>query len=259
VVPITYQDLEDKVVLVTGAAQGIGLAYARRFVTEGATVVLVDRAAESLENAAADLNESGRRGKAVAHVVDVTDRDSVEGLARRLEEDFGSLDGLVNNAAVFSTIEMKPFWEITDGEWEGLMAVNLRGPWLLTSVLLPLLRKSASASVVNIGSDAALMGRQGYLHYVASKGGVTAMTFAMSHELGEFGIRVNTLSPGPVYTEIKRETVSAAQREAMVARQALHRTAEPDDMSSLAAFLISSESNYITGQTISVNGGLLHR
>lgn len=258
-VPITYQDLEDKVVLVTGAAQGIGLAYARRFVTEGATVVLVDRAAESLENATADLNESGRRGKAVAHVVDVTDRDSVEGLARRLEEDFGSLDGLVNNAAVFSTIEMKPFWEITDGEWEGLMAVNLKGPWLLASVLLPLLRKSACASVVNIGSDAALMGRQGYLHYVASKGGVTAMTFAMSHELGEFGIRVNTLSPGPVYTEIKRETVSAAQREAMVARQALHRTADPDDMSSLAAFLISSESNYITGQTISVNGGLLHR
>lgn len=258
-VPITYQDLEDKVVLVTGAAQGIGLAYARRFVTEGATVVLVDRAAESLENATADLNESGRRGKAVAHVVDVTDGDSVEGLARRLEEDFGSLDGLINNAAVFSTIEMKPFWEITDGEWEGLMAVNLKGPWLLTSMLLPLLRKSASASVVNIGSDAALMGRQGYLHYVASKSGVTGMTFAMSHELGEFGIRVNTLSPGPVYTEIKRETVSAAQREAMVARQALHRTADPDDMSSLAAFLISSESDYITGQTISVNGGLLHR
>lgn len=227
--------------------------------TEGSTVILVDRAAASLEKAAAVLNESESRGKALAYVVDVTDRKSVDELARKLEEDFGFVDGLINNAAVFSTIEMKPFWEITDGEWEALMAVNLKGPWLMTSVLLPLLRRSTSASVVNIGSDAVLLGRQGYLHYVASKGGVTGMTFSMSHELGDFGIRVNTLSPGPVYTEINRETVSDSQREAMVARQALHRIAGPDDMASLAAFLISSDSNYITGQTISVNGGLLHR
>lgn len=253
-----YNGIEDKVVVVTGAAQGIGLGYARRLISEGATVILVDRAAAALEQATAHLNDEGT-GKAFAYVVDVADPQSCTDLARELSAQVGRVDGLINNAAIFSTIEMKPFWEIGIDEWDRLMSVNLKGPWLLTSALLPLLRASTGASVVNIGSDAVNMGRSGYLHYVASKGGVTAMTFAMSHELGEFGIRANTLSPGPVYTEVARDTVSAAQKEAMLARQALHRTAGPDDMTSLAVFLISDDSSYLTGQTISVNGGLIHR
>ncbi|MFJ6359467.1 SDR family NAD(P)-dependent oxidoreductase [Pseudarthrobacter oxydans] len=256
---MSYTDLEDKVVVITGAAQGIGRSYAGRFITEGATVILVDKSQDGVEHAAASLNEDGAKGKAIAHVVDVSDRQSCRQLASSLTDDFGRVDGLVNNAAIFSTIEMKPFWDITDDEWDQIMAVNLRGPWLLTSVLLPLLRASDSASIVNIGSDAVAMGRQGYLHYVASKGGVTGMSFAMSHELGDSGIRVNTLSPGPVYTDVQRGTVTSAQKESMVARQALHRTAGPEDMTSLAAFLISNDSSYITGQTISVNGGLIHR
>lgn len=256
---MTYVDLPSKVIVVTGAAQGIGLAYARRLVDEGATVVLADRAADSVEQAAAALNENGSQGKAIAHVIDVASANSCAELAESLAKEFGRVDGLVNNAAIFSTITMKPFWEISTDEWDRLMDVNLKGPWLLTTALLPLLRASAGASIINIGSDAVAMGRQGYLHYVTSKGGVTGMTFSMSHELGEFGIRVNTLSPGPVYTEVSRDTVSASQKEAMMARQALHRTAGLDDMTSLVAFLLSDDSGYITGQTISVNGGLLHR
>jgi NAD(P)-dependent dehydrogenase (short-subunit alcohol dehydrogenase family) len=256
---MSYTDLANKVVIVTGAAQGIGLAYARRLMDEGTTVVLADRAADSVDRAAVALNENGSHGKAFAHAIDVSSAKSCAALAESLTKEFGIVDGLVNNAAIFSTITMKPFWEISTYEWDLLMAVNLKGPWLLTSALLPLLRASAGASIINIGSDAVAMGRQGYLHYVASKGGVAGMTFSMSHELGEFGIRVNTLSPGPVYTEVSRDTVSAAQKEAMMARQALHRTAGPDDMAGLVAFLLSEESSYITGQTISVNGGLLHR
>ncbi|MFI6906153.1 SDR family NAD(P)-dependent oxidoreductase [Nonomuraea sp. NPDC050394] len=248
--------LAEKIIVVTGAAQGIGAAYARRLVEEGGTVVLADRNHEGAEATAASL---GGPGKALAYPLDVADRGSCEALAAHLGGAHGRVDGLVNNAAIFSTIRMKPFWEITDDEWDRLMAVNLRGPWLLTSVLLPLLRASASASVVNIGSDAVQLGRSGYLHYVAGKGGVQGMTYSMARELGEFGIRVNTLSPGPVYTEVARETVTPAQREAMIAAQALHRAAGPDDMSGVLAFLLGDDSAYLTGQTISVNGGLVHR
>lgn len=247
---MTYSGLDSKVVVVTGSAQGIGLGYAQRLAKEGATVALVDRS-ERIHDAAEGIGS--------AHVVDVSDPDSCAALAAALDSRYGRIDGLLNNAAIFSTLEMKPFWEITVEEWDLLMAVNLRGPWLVTSSMLPLLRKSAAASVVNVGADAVNMGRPGYLHYVASKGGVTAMTFSMSHELGEFGIRVNTLSHGPIYTEVARETVSTAQKEAMIARQALHRTGGPEDLTSLAAFLLSDDSSYLTGQTISVNGGLIHR
>lgn len=254
---MTFKGLSGKVVVVTGAAQGIGAGYARRLVEEGATVYFADRNVDGVRNAV-DSAPAGP-GKAVVAELDVTSADSCQQLAATIQRDHGRLDGLLNNAAIFSTITMKPFWEITEQEWDALMAVNLKGPWLLTSTLLPLLRNSPSASVVNIGSDAVLMGRPNYLHYVASKGGVHGMTFSMSRELGGFNIRVNTLSPGPVYTEVHRETVSPQQREAMLAAQSLHRTAAPEDMTALAAFLLSDESTYITGQTYSVNGGLVHR
>lgn len=253
---MSYLGLDEKVVVVTGGGQGIGAAYVERLIHEGSTVVVADlngdRAAEVARRAEGP-------GEAVAFECDVASRESCRDLARFVGEAYERVDGLINNAAVFATIEMKPFWEITDGEWDRLMAVNLRGPWLVTTCIMPLLRNSAAASVVNIGSDAVGMGRPRYLHYTASKGGVQGMTYGMSHELGELGIRVNTLSPGPVYTEVKRETVTPGQREAMLAAQALHRSAGPEDMTALAAFLISDDSAYITGQTISVNGGLYHR
>jgi len=253
---MSMRGLDRKVIVVTGAAQGIGAAYARRLVEEGSTVALADVNRDGVEAACSAL---GGPGKASAHRVDVADRASCAAFADELTEAYGRVDGLVNNAAVFSTIRMKPFWEIDDEEWERVVAVNLRGPWLLTSALLPLLRRSDAASVVNIGSDAVHLGRPGYLHYVASKGGVQGMTFSMARELGEFGIRVNTLSPGPVYTEVPRETVTPQQREAMLSAQALHRPAEPDDMVGTAAFLLSDDAGYLTGQTISVNAGLVHR
>ncbi|GAB2703895.1 SDR family NAD(P)-dependent oxidoreductase [Nocardia thraciensis] len=246
---MSYSNIDRKVVVVTGAAQGIGAGYARRLHEAGATVAAVD-----LSPAVRNLTHCASH-----HLADVADPDSCRALAAELDGRYGRVDGLINNAAIFSTLRMKPFWEIAPEEWDRLMAVNLKGPWLLTSTLLPLLRRSDAASIVNIGSDAVQLGRSGYLHYVASKGGVTGMTFSMSHELGEYGIRVNTLSPGPVYTEVARETVSPEQKDAMLAAQALHRTAGPDDMTSLALFLLSDDSGYVTGQTISVNGGLVHR
>lgn len=250
-------DLRDKVVLVTGAAQGIGRAYARRVGQDGAHALLADVNAERAEAAAADLRAEGLAASAMP--VDVSDPASCAELASRVTAEHGRLDGLLNNAAIFSTIRMRPFWEIPVAEWDALMAVNVRGPWLLTTALLPLLREAEAASVVNISSDSLWMGRSGYLHYVTSKAGVYGMTHAMAHELGDFGIRVNTLSPGPVATEVDRATVSEAQKTAMQNAQALKRGAGPDDMVGVAAFLLSDDSRWMTGQTFHVNGGLLHR
>lgn len=249
-----YTGLDRKVIVVTGAAQGIGAAYARRLVAEGATVVAADRNGDGVRRLAEELGEL-----AIPFELDVARADSVKELAAFLTDRFGRVDGLLNNAAIFSTIRMAPFWEITEEEWDSILRVNVTGVWLLTSALVDLLRASGSASIVNIGSDSVVLGRQNYLHYVASKGAVTGMTYAMSKELGGFGIRVNTLSPGPVYTEIARDTVTEAQKQAMLASQAIKRTAGPEDMTSVAAFLLSDDSAYVTGQTISVNGGLWHR
>jgi NAD(P)-dependent dehydrogenase (short-subunit alcohol dehydrogenase family) len=249
--------LAGRVVVVTGGGQGLGRAYAQRVADDGGTAVVADINVEAGEKVVAEITGTG--GTAVFRRLDVGDPASCAELAGFVIDEFGALHGLVNNAAIFSTITMRPFWEIPIEEWDRLMAVNLRGPFLLTSALLPALRAASDASVVNVASDAVWLGRSGYLHYVASKGGVTGMTYSMAHELGHDGIRVNAISPGPTYTEVPRGTVSAAQRQAMQAAQALHRDAGPEDMVGVVAFLLGTDSRFITGQVLSVSGGMLHR
>ncbi|MCU1605767.1 MAG: 3-oxoacyl-[acyl-carrier protein] reductase [Modestobacter sp.] len=254
---MTRTDLAGRVVVVTGGGQGLGRAYAQRIVSDGGSVVIADLNEEKGAAVVAELTDGGGCARFVH--LDVGDPASVTALATTVEGEFGAVHGLVNNAAIFSTIQMRPFWEIPVEEWDRLMAVNLRGPWLVTSALLPALRAAGGASIVNVGSDAVWLGRSGYLHYIASKGGVTGMTHSMAHELGGDGIRVNSISPGPTYTEVPRGTVSPEQKVAMQAVQALHRDAEPADMVGVVAFLLSDDSRWVTGQTLSVNGGVLHR
>jgi len=249
-----YKGLDEKVIVVTGSAQGIGAAYVRRLAQEGATVIAADRNLEGVTALAAELGD-----RVVPYEIDVASIESAQRLAAFAAERFGRVDGLINNAAIFSTIRMAPFWEITEQEWDAISNVNIKGVWAVTSALIDLLKASRAASIVNIGSDSVVLGRSNYLHYVASKGAVTGMTYSMSKELGDFGIRVNTLSPGPVYTEVARDTVTEAQTNAMLAAQAIHRKAGPEDMTAVAAFLLSDDSAYVTGQTVSVNGGLWHR
>ena len=249
--------LDGRTVVITGGGQGLGRAYAHRTAADGATVVVADINSEGGEKVVAEILADG--GRAGFRRLDVADPASCADLAQFIASEHEAVHGLVNNAAIFSTIAMKPLWEISVDEWDRLMAVNLRGPFLVTSALLPSLRVAGSASVVNVASDAVWLGRKGYLHYVASKAGVSGMTMSMSHELGDDGIRVNAISPGPTYTEVPRGTVSEAQKQAMHDAQALHRDAGPEDMVGVVSFLLSDDSCFITGQTISVSGGLVHR
>ena len=246
--------LDQRIIIVTGGGQGIGRALSFHLASEGAQVIVADL---NHENAVAVAEEIGPG--AVGLKLDVSDSVSCALLAETVTQQFARVDGIVNNAAVFSTIKMKPFWQIDVTEWDSLMGVNVRGPWLVVSALLPLLRASQFGSIVNFGSDSVGEGRGGYLHYIASKAAVQGMTFAMSHELGEFGIRVNTISPGATKTEIPRSTVTPEQLENMLAARALHRVATPADLCGVVTFLLSDESAFITGQTLSVNGGSLHR
>ena len=240
---------KDKVAIITGAGQGLGRAYALRLAKEGAKVVV------------AELNTD--RGKAVAEEAkglfvrtNVADEASVQAMARQAVDAYGRIDILVNNAAIFSTLKMRPFWEIALAEWDELMGVNVRGVWLAAKAVVPQMRKQRSGRIVNISSGVVWMGRPNYLHYVASKGAVVAMTRAMARELGEFGINVNAITPGAVYTEVPRETVTPEQREAMIRAQSIKRAAAPQDLEGTVVFLCSDDAAFITGQTINVDGGL---
>jgi NAD(P)-dependent dehydrogenase (short-subunit alcohol dehydrogenase family) len=246
-----------KTAAVTGAAQGIGLGYARHLYEHGYSVALLDFNEAKLDSAARQFEDPGR---ALAVPVDVSDPYSCQKAAAVITERFGHLDGLINNAALFSTLQTQQFWDIPVEEWDRVMAVNVRGPWLVVTSLLPALKSAEAASIVNIGSDTALAGRPtGFMHYVTSKGAVQAMTFAMSRELGQFGIRVNTISPGFVQTEVANPRLSDDAKRALVAQQALPRMASPDDIAAVAEFLLSDASRHVSGQTVSVSGGWLHK
>jgi 3-oxoacyl-[acyl-carrier protein] reductase len=161
----------------------------------------------------------------------------------------------MNNAAVFSTITLKPFWELSVNEWDRLMAVNVRGTWLTMKAVVPPMREAGGGSIINISSTVVAGGRPNYLHYVASKAAVIGMTRSAARELGDFGIRVNCIMPGTIQTEVPRETVSPERRAALIASQSIKRAATPDDLVGVASFLASSDSQYMTGQTLDVDGG----
>jgi len=246
--------LQDRIALVTGAGQGIGRAFAERFSAEGAAVVVADRNPEAATTTAEKIAAGGGRARAAA--VDVTDAAGVERVVAETVSAWGRLDVLVNNAAIFSTITMKPFDEIDLAEWEAVVRVNLTGTFVCCKAVAGVMRSQGFGRIVNISSSTVLMGRAEYAHYVASKAGVVGLTRALARELGPYGVTVNAIMPGSTETEVPRETVTPEQARAIVGAQSVKRRITADDVVGAAVFLASADADLVTGQTVVVDGGL---
>lgn len=245
--------LQGNVAIITGAGQGIGRAFALHFALEGASIVVADIQESKATQVAQEIQE--RDGQALALKVDISQPESVKALVQEAIAHFGHVDTLVNNAAIFSTIKMKPFDEITFDEWSGLMAVNLTGTFLCCQAVAQHMRERQRGSIINISSSTVLMGRPWYAHYVTSKAGVVGLTRALARELGTYNITVNTVMPGSTETEVVRQTVSPEQAKSLLAGQSIHRRETPQDLVGALVFLASYESRFMTGQTLIVDGG----
>lgn len=245
--------LSGKVAIVTGAAQGIGAQYALALAREGAKVCIADVAAadEPQRLIAAEGSE------AIFVKTDVTDQGAVEAMVREAESAFGRVDILVNNAAIFASLKGKPFEEISSAEWDMVHAVNVRGVFECCKAAVPAMRRQGGGKIVNVASGTAFKGSPMLLHYVASKGAVVALTRALAREVGKDRIAVNCIAPGLTLSEGVKANASYddAFVSANTATRAFAREAEPADMLGTVVFLCSADSDFITGQTIVVDGG----
>jgi NAD(P)-dependent dehydrogenase (short-subunit alcohol dehydrogenase family) len=250
--------LKNRVAIVTGAARGIGQAYCRALAREGASIV----AADILSCAATVANVQETGGEALGMMVDVADAQSTQAMAAQTLQRFGRIDILVNNAAVYGGLKLTPFEQIPDAEWDHVMAVNVKGLWLCCKAVIPSMKQQGYGKIINISSDTIWMGIPLFLHYVTSKGAVFAFTRALARELSDTGIAVNTITPGYTMTEAAQgiadpETVGRI-RGWVLDQQIIKRNEEPSDLTGTVVFLASEDSDFITGQTINVNGGATH-
>ena len=248
--------LDNRVAIVTGGAKGIGRHYSLALAAEGARVMIAD-IVDGAELAAEIAARHGANSVA-AEVCDVSDESAVRRLVAATLERFGQIDVLVNNAALYAPLHEQKFTEIDVDLWDKVMAVNLRGPFLMAKHVAPDMAKRKYGKIINIGSGTAVRGIPWIMHYVTSKGGIMAMTRAMSRELGDDGIRVNTLMPGFTLSDSIVEQnpghVKTA-RDRAVASRAIKRDAMPEDLTGTLVFLASADSDFITGQMIAVDGG----
>jgi NAD(P)-dependent dehydrogenase (short-subunit alcohol dehydrogenase family) len=248
--------VRDRVVVISGGGQGIGREYAREFAAAGAIPVIAEINGESARNVVKEIEQSG--GRALAVETDVAEPESVAALVQTVLRDLGRIDVLVNNAAIFSSLEMRPFDEIPLDEWDAVLRVNVTGPFLCARAVAPHLRSAGWGRIINIMSGAVPLGVKNYLHYVTSKSALVGMTNSLARELGEHGITVNAVQPGGTFTEVPRQTVTEEGKARLIASQCIHREEVPMDLVGLVLFLSTPAAGFITGQTIACDGGLTH-
>ncbi len=247
--------LQNKITVITGAGHGIGKAYAQRFAAEGAQVVIADIDERAGESVAAALRES--RLLAWARTTDVRNYKSIEGLVHETLERFGRIDVLLNNAAIYVTERLwkGPVEELALDEWDRVMEVNLKGVFLCCRAIIPVMKTQKNGKIINIASGTFFSGTGNMPHYTTSKGGVIALTRVMARQLGQWGINVNCMTPGSTMSE---ETVTDAvrqRRESSARDRAFSRIELPEDITGTALFLASSDSDFMTGQLLLVDGG----
>lgn len=245
--------LADKRILITGAARGLGRSIAEAAASQGARLVLSDIREEELADTARFLREKGASVESL--VIDQADPLSIErGMSQVVEG--GGLDGLVNNAALATNVGGKSMMEYDLDLWDRVMAVNVRGLWLMTRAAVPLLTSSGHGKVINVASDTALWGAPKLMAYVASKGAVISMSRAMARELGEHNICVNVIAPGLTHCEAT-EYVPEARYTHYADGRSLKREQQPQDIDGTVLYLLSDWSDFVSGQVIPINGGFV--
>lgn len=251
---IVFPSLKDRVVIITGAGQGIGRVFAKAFAKAGARAVIAELNEDKAAAVAAEILEAD--GQAFAVTTDVADPNSIDEMVEIVSDEYGRIDVLINNAGIFSTLEMRPFDQIPLEEWEQVLRVNLTGPFLCARAVLPAMREAKWGRIINVASGAVRLGRPNYLHYIASKAALAGMSLSMARELGSDGITVNAVLPGATFTEIERKTVTPEQKEHIVAMQCIPRAETPEDLVGIVLFLASDASGFVTGQSINLDGGV---
>jgi 3-oxoacyl-[acyl-carrier protein] reductase len=244
-----------KVAIVTGAGQGLGRAYAEALAAEGAAVVVAEINEGTAKDTAEAINSAG--GAALAVRTDVTDPDSCAAMVAAAVERFGTVDILVNNAAIYDGLQMDAFEDLDLATWNRVLNVNVTGTWLATRAVTPLMKEKGYGKIVNISSTVAYIGPPLLLHYVASKGAIVAMTKALAKELGDYGIRVTALAPGMTFTEATNNILpDPIMGDMFMEMQALKEKMQPEHVVPALLFLCSSESDFVVGQNWVVDGGM---
>jgi 3-oxoacyl-[acyl-carrier protein] reductase len=244
--------LEGRVAIVTGAGKGLGKAFCLGLAREGADIVAVTRAdMEGLQDTAKAVRALGR--EAIVSQVDVSNEDDTLRMASEAMARFGRIDILVNNAAYYYGVTRRSFTEISGAEWDRMMGVNVKGPWLCARAVFPVMKQQGKGKIINLASEVFFTGSQGFVHYVSSKGGVIGLTRALAIELGPHGICINAVAPGYTDTEASRTIADVSKYD--TSRTPLRRLESPEDLVGIVNFLASDESDFITGQTVLVDGG----
>jgi len=245
--------LGGKVAIVTGGARHIGAVYARKFAREGAAVAIAD----ILDGGSVVGQIESAGGRAVALEIDVSKEGDTQRMAAETLRAFGRIDILVNNAAIFINIQRHPFYEITAEEWDRVSAVNIKGPFLCAKAVFPQMKVQKYGKIINVSSSTAYWGTPMFLHYVASKAALVGMTRSLARECGEFGICVNAIAPGLV--EHEGQNAPKALTELQLKARSIKRLETPEDLLGALIYLASPDSDFVTGQTLVIDGGsVLH-
>ncbi len=240
--------LKGKVAVVTGGAKGIGQAIGIQLAKDGAAIAIWDWDEASAQNTVETIKKNG--GTAISCRVDVSSAESVNAAAKRTRSELGPVTILINNAGITGFV---PLLEITEEAWDKMMRINLKGPFLCTRAIVPDMLGAGWGRIVNISSSSTQSGAKNMAHYVASKGGVAGFTKALAMEYVGKGITVNTIPPGFIDTPMLRS--SPIDVEAVSAASPMGRPGKPEDIAAACSYLVSEAAGYVTGQTLSVNGG----